>query len=229
MAACLRENPARTLSSSGPEMTAASSAPSRLFIAVRPSRSPADPPVDRRVPAAGVRTANTSATDSASRRRATKPRTWAEAGRATARRPRAQQRPLLGGLRQEAQRRQADQEPVGRRPRSKPNATLSARAEARPASRAGRASARTAGAARRRGAPSPPRRRPRWSPAPDAAGRSDARSSSVLPTPGLSPHDQDGALPASAAFAMSRLRDLQLAGPAEQPGRRMRCHAHHPE
>lgn len=41
-------------------------------------------------------------------------------------------------------------------------------------------------------------------------------------------HDQDAALTASHVRDEPP-QDLQLAGPAEQPARRMRGHAHHPE
>ena len=62
----------------------------------------------------GSRTANTIATDSASSRRATKPRTWRRGGiEPLGVIDEAQQRPLRGDLGQQAERGQGDQEAVG--------------------------------------------------------------------------------------------------------------------
>jgi hypothetical protein len=99
----------------------------------------------------GSRTANTIATDSASSRRATKPRTWREAASSHWRRRRGRAAAALGDLGEQAQRAERDQETVGRLagldaegdPKREP-------AAARAVRRGGRASARRADAARRR-------------------------------------------------------------------------------
>ena len=102
----------RTGASSGPVSAAASSA--RASASGRPSTTSSGNPASS---SPGTRAANTRATDSATRRRATNPRTWAEALIQPLRVvDQAQQRVLLGGVGQQAQGGQADQEAVRRRP-----------------------------------------------------------------------------------------------------------------
>ena len=73
----------------------------------------------------------------------------------------AQQGPFLGGVRQQAEHRQADQKPVGLRPRIQPKRRRRAHRVAAAAAARGRlASARTTDASRQREAPSPTRPRP---------------------------------------------------------------------
>ena len=132
----------------------------------------------------------------------------------------AQDRPLLGGLGHEAERRESDHEPVGAISGGEPErdaerATLRLGQQAEPAEH---------------------RRTQLVQPgegefhlrldAGHAGHRETGRLGGQLPQqlrladPRLSPHDQDGtAAPSRVRDELSQ--DLQLAGPAEQPGRRM--------
>ena len=89
----------------------------------------------------------------------------------------AQQRPLLRGLREQAQHRQADEEPVRHRARAQAERGLRApRAVDPEAARAGRASGRTTDAAPRTRAPSPTPPPPPAAPADPTPTRSRARA-----------------------------------------------------
>ena len=140
----------------------------------------------------------------------------------------AQHRLLLGGLRHEAERREGDQEPVGAISGGKPER------DAEPATL--RLGQRPEPAEHRRAQLVQPgegelhlRLDAGHAGHPETGRLGDQMSQQFrLADPRLSPHDQDGALTASHVRDEPS-QDLQLAGPAEQPGRRMHCHAHHPE
>ena len=150
----------RTRSSSGAPMTEASS--------LRAAAS--DSPSSRRSGSranssgsAGSRTANSSTTDSACSRRATKASTCAEDRSSHwASSTRHSSGEFLGGLGQQAEHREADQEAVGlRRPSSTRTRSRARRAAAAAAARGRPAAARTADAGPRTEAPSPTPPRPR--------------------------------------------------------------------
>ena len=148
----------RTRASSGPASAESSSA--RASSSRRPPRRQLRQPGQLRRPGPGPRTPARPGRPAS--RRATNPRACADAlVQPLLVIDQADQRPLPGHLRQQAQHRQPDQEPVRRRP--------GAQAERGPqriplrhrqALQRGPASARTADAARRRPAPSPTARPP---------------------------------------------------------------------
>ena len=183
--------------------------------------APADLPARARRPAREPRTRQP--TDSASSRRATKPRTWARRRRATERHRRAQQRPLLGDLGQQAERSQRDAGNGRAGPRTRGRTRRAVRpAGVREARRAARASGRTADAVPRTAAPSPPRR-PR-------SGRLGTRRpaephTAAMPScrPRLTPYDQDRAV-AAADILEQPVQRLALPGPA--PERRQALDGH---
>jgi hypothetical protein len=140
----------------------------------------------------------------------------------------AQHRLLLGDLRHEAERREGDLEPVGAVSGGEPER------DAEPATL--RLGQRPEAAEHRRAQlvqPGEGKLHLRLDA--DHAGHRETRrlrgqlsQQFRLADPRLAPYDQDGA-PAAAGFRDEPPQDLQLAGPAEQPGRRIHCHAHHPD
>jgi hypothetical protein len=135
---------------------------------------------------------------------------------------------LLGGLRHEAERGEGDHEPVGAIPGGQPER------DAEPATL--RLGQRPEPAEHRRAQLVQPGegelhlRLDAGHPGhPETGCLGDQVAQQFrLADPWLSPHDQDGT-PAAAHVHDETSQDFQLAGPAEQPGRRMHGQAHHPE
>ena len=212
----------RTRSSSRPGTTVASSA--RASSSARPCERAAPAGRRARAPSLGSRTANTIATDSASSRRATNPRTWREAPSshwASSTKQSSGCSSATSASRLSAAER--DQEAVGRVPGREPerdaqSALLGLRKRVEPAEQR-RAELMQPGERQLHLGLDPGDLRD-----PESGGpvRDMLAAAPILPTPGFAPDDQDGAVAVARVFQESVERftlAVSVAKPPEGLGR----------